>query len=158
MLFFKKKLTKTDIGEIQVTLDIAKESSDLVNKTINPDVFFGRLHLVLDSLIYLTKYDDYKIFSGGKPSSEYQRILDDLEVSVNTFIDRSYQKNLAKAQALKTEKGQQARMKKYAQTMFDAFDSASDFWEGYEGRPHYTGMLYTKNNLEYLHSLLDKYI
>ena len=158
MLFFKKKLTKAEIGLIQRSLDIANESSSLVNETVNPEVFFGRLHLILDTLLYLSKYDDYKIFSGGKPSTEYQRIIDGLEDSVGAFIERSYQKNLEKAQALKTEKGQQARMQKYAQTMFDAFDSASDFWEGYEGRPHYSGKLYTEGNLEHLHARLDKYI
>lgn len=128
MLFFKKKLTKAEIGQIQRSLDIATESSALVNETVNPEVFFGRLHLILDTLLYLSKYDDYKIFNGVKPSDEYRRILDGLEVSVDAFIDRSYQKNLSKALALKTEKGQQSRMKKYAQSMFDAFDTASDFW------------------------------
>lgn len=133
------------------------ESYDMVKSTTNPGVFFGRLCFCFDCALALTKYSD-DIFSGATPKQELERLSSNLEELVNDFIDRSYNAEYEKAMQLKTEKGRQNRMIKYFDTLESTFENAHSFWTGNSNSPHYTGPLYTENNLTKVKELKIKTI
>jgi len=68
------------------------DSVSLVNITVKPDVFFGRLHFTLDALLYLRAFEPKGIFLSS-PTNEYNKILQHLEITVDEFIDRARLKN-----------------------------------------------------------------
>ena len=151
------KISNWEKEHVANLLKQLKESAKLVNTTVKPDVYFGRLHFMFDTLLELQKYEKYKIFKGGLPSRDLQNLQNGLEKSVDDFIMRSYSKRLDKANSLKTENAKFNNMKKYADSMIEAFDNAPNFWEGDGMRPHYTGPLYAPKNWEKLTSLLYNY-
>lgn len=143
---------KTDKAEAARRLKQLTESYDLVNKTTKPDVFFGRLSFCFDCLLDLMTFKD-KVFRDATPEEEYLRLFDNIESLVDDFVTRSHGAEYAKAQQLKTEKGQRSRMEKYFANMYESFNNAASFWTGNPGYPHYTGALYTENNLNRLKSI-----
>lgn len=157
MGFFTPKISNHEKVQVQNLLKQIKESAHLVNTTVNPDIYFGRLHFMLDALMELQKYEKYKIFKGNGPTKDFKMLQNNLEQSVDDFIMRSYTKRLEKASLLKTEKAKFNNMKKYSDSMVEAFDNAPYFWEGNGIYPHYTGLLYTQKNWEKLNSLLFDY-
>ena len=157
MGLFTPKISNWEKEHVQGLLKQAKESAKLVNTTVNPEVYFGRLHFLFDTLLEMQKYEKYKIFKGNGPSKDLKMLESTLGQSVDDFIMRSYSKRLEKANSLKTEKSKFNNMKKYADSMITAFDSAPHFWEGNGMWPHYTGPLYTPKNWEKLTSLLYDY-
>ncbi len=158
MSLFTPKLPKHELPHVQNLLHIAQDSAKLVNETVNPDVFFGRLNMFLDVLLQLEQYEKYKILTGPKPSVQYRETLDKLGATVDLFITRSYQHALNSANTLKTEKGRQNRMRTYADKMLSAFAVANTFWTGNMRSPHYSGPLYTSENYQRLLSVLEPYI
>ncbi len=129
------------------------ESADLINTTTNPKTYFGRVGFAFDTLLELTKYEKYDIFTGSTPTDDLNKMKNNLEISVNAFIDRSYEAQLIKISTLKTQQGKKNSLNNYFDSMFSAFDCAKTFWTGDNHKPHYTGELYTKCNLNYLKSL-----
>ena len=96
-----------------------------------------------------------KVFSHSTPEEQYMLQLDSLETRVNNFIDRSYAEVLKQANQLKTEKGRKNRLEKYFISMEEAFYNCHSFWSGNPSSPHYTGKLYTENNLKKLTNLKE---
>ncbi len=152
---FKPKLSQFQIQQINSLLKQAQESAHLVNTTVNPAVFFGRLNFLLDVLLELQKYEPYRVFRGSPPSKEYSDILNNLEKSVDAFVTRSFQKQQSQAISLKTEKAKRARYDKFVVELISAFDCAHTFWTGNQAFPHYTGPLFAKENYQRIQALFE---
>ena len=150
MLFLHKYLefVKTTLGQIQ-------DSAKLVNTTVQPDVFFKRLHFMLDLLLRLQPYEQYKIFKGGTPTSDYNRILANIEATVDDFITRAVEANDIKVAALKTNKAKTRNRDDFAVKLISAFDCANTFWTGNHGFPHYSGKLFTPSNYKRVQAIYD---
>lgn len=133
-----------------------KESADIVNSTVNPNVFFGRLKFLIETLMYLQKYEGRYNFGSSTPTEDLNRVTDNIELTVSDFIKRAYQHNLKSAAKLKTEKGRHERMMRNYGEMKSSFDKASSFWNGDNFRPSYGGILYTENNSEELQQIYEK--
>ena len=163
MGLFTPKMTSLQLTQVKSLLKQAKESANLVNTTVKPDVFFKRLNFLIDTLMELKKFEVYRIFKGYSPSQNLSDIMADMDKTVCAFIDRSYKKTLLDASFLKTGGAQQAKLRKYFVTMLTAFEMSNDFWGGTNpdlsiGKfEHYTGPLYKPENLEYLHKLRQEY-
>ncbi len=127
-----------------------KRTTQLVNTTSNPEVYFGRLNYVFDMLLTLKRYEKYGIFTDFIPSREYDILLENLEKSVNDFIDRSFCSQEKKAEKLKTDKAKSNNMNRFIEKIRLSFKNSNTFWSGNIGEEHYTGRLYTKGNIEYL--------
>lgn len=149
------KKFRTDKSEAIRRLRQLTESYDLVQTTLKADVFFGRLSFCFDCVLDLMTYKD-GVFRDSTPEDEFNRLSGKLEELVNDFIVRSYNSEYKKAIQLKTDKGRQNRIEKYFINMESAFRSAHSFWTGNSGSPHYTGPLYTENNLTKLRELETK--
>lgn len=148
MSIFAPKPPEHVLQQVNGLLKQEQESLNLVNTTVNPEVFFGRLNFLLDVLLELRQYEKYKIFKGISPTHRYKNILENLGEIVNDFIDRSYAKVLEKIRSLKTEKARQSNLEKYAQSMLSAFEVSNNYFTGHTGTPHYSDRLYTEENLK----------
>ena len=145
--------TSTSDMQINTALKQADDCAKLINTTVKPDVFFGRLNFLLGILLDLQKYERQKRFHPLTPTQQYNQILSNLDATVHDFIERSHHQAVQKAEAMKTEKGKLNTLSKYADSLSAAFDTANTFWTGNTGCPHYTGTLYTANNLAQVNAL-----
>lgn len=98
-------------------LKIAEESAKLCNETVNPDVFFSRFDLMLEKLRQLAEIEHLVSFSGELPSISCQRIQKQRPAAIHDMIERSYNRMIQEARALKTKKGQDNKLVKYFTTM-----------------------------------------
>lgn len=156
MGLFTPQISKVELAEVKNMLKQVNDSTKLVNTTVKPDVFFGRLNFLFDLFLELKKYEKYKIFKGKTPTQDYNYLLNNLEHQVNLFIDRTYEKQQEKMSKLKTEKSKANSFEKYAENMRASFKSANNFWQGSSISSHYNGKLYTQNNILYLEKVLEK--
>lgn len=146
-----------DRQQAQSMLIQAKDCAKLVEATVNPDVFFERLHFMLDLTLTLQNYEEYKCFTGNTPSVLYQEIISNLGETVDKFITRAYNKQVEKSSKLKTETGKQKSNKKFAENLKDAFDHADSFWAGHETQVHYEGQLFTEQNYQRVLSIYKEF-
>lgn len=155
----KRKLTSADLQSIQGKLGQLQDSAVLLNTTVNPDVFFKRLNFTLDLLLDLQRYEHHKIFT-NLPSKDLQKILNNLEATVDDFIDRAIAANDQKLVSLKTEKARTKNREDFAIKLIATFDCANTFWSGNRVSPHYTGPLFTQSNylrVQNFYESLDSY-
>lgn len=156
MALFRKKLSQVEQMQFNNLLKQAQESAKLVNTTVKPDIFFGRLNFLFDVLYNMTKFEKkMKFKKGHAPIDDFNRLATNLELTVNDFIDRSYEKALEKVNSLKTEKGKKNHLQKYFDSMFLAFENSHSFWQGNNMSSHYTGILFTENNMKHLNDLYN---
>lgn len=70
-------------------LSKAREYAMKANTTTNPTVFFSSMQMVLDSLDELRQYEKMPIFKDKTPSADFERIVSNIGVTVDSFIDRA---------------------------------------------------------------------
>ena len=142
------KLSAFQAQQVQSMLIQSQDCARLVDSTVKPDVFFERLHFLLDLNLELQKYEKYKFFKGNLPSDIYQQTISNLGEIVDNFITRAYARQQEKVSKLKTEKGKQKSMLKFIDELKTAFDNADSFWTGHPNQSHYEGSLFTNENYE----------
>lgn len=160
-MFFSKPLSKAELQQVELLIKQVKASAELVNTTVKPDVFFGRLGFLLDGLKQLGTYEKYHLFHGSTPTKDLDRILANLNNTVNDFIIRAAGDADQKISQLKTIKGKRNRVSAFYTKMIYAFDNARTYWQGNQRYPHYTGPLYYRENIDLLkkeyNNLIKKY-
>lgn len=152
----KPSLSSYDIEHAKYLLKQLNESTNIVNHTTNPKTYFGRLNFIFDTLIEMTKYEKSGIYKGSSPTQNLNKLKNDLESSVNAFIDRAYEAQIIKTCSLKTEQGKINSLNKFFDSMFAAFECANTFWSGDSVKEHYIGKLFTSGNMAYLNSLHEE--
>lgn len=159
MGLFTPRISQAELSHVQMTMKQLQDSVNLVNTTEKPEVFFKRLHFSLDLLLELRRYEKYRIFKSGLPSNDYQKIINNLEATVNDFIDRAVLANDRKIAALKTESAKKRNREAFAIKLISAFDCANTFWSGNFSQsrayPHYTGPLFTVSNYKRVQAIYD---
>lgn len=98
-------------------LKIAQDCAKLVNTTVKPDVFFSRYDLLESVLACLVLTEPYVKFNGTQPMAQLRKVQAQRLQAERDFIQRSYDRMIQEARALKTEKGQSGRLVKYFTTM-----------------------------------------
>lgn len=98
-------------------LKIANDCANLVNKTTNPEVFFNRYDIMLETMDNLSEIERYVKFKGIKPHIQKQQLLEDKEHQTMIFIDRAYQKAKEDAATKTTEKGAKAFISRFFQKL-----------------------------------------
>lgn len=121
-------------------LKIAIDCQNLVNHTTNPKVFFPRYQLLLSVMACLALIEPYISFSGELPSHALHRFMAMEPQETCKFIQRSYDKMIAGARALKTAKGQSNKLQKY-------FDDMESWLTGAD-----------EESIQYLQSLKERHI
>ncbi len=149
------KATSADIAQAENLMRQLSESTALLNKTNVAKTFFGRLHFTLDILLELQKYEKYNLFSNSTPTQDYEKILSNLEATVNDFIDRSISSHIAKHEHLKTQKAKDRNLYKHISSLLSDFEDSDTFWQGNNMYPHYSGPLYTDSNYQRIKAMYD---
>jgi carboxypeptidase C (cathepsin A) len=103
----------------QQLLKIANDCAELVNTTVNPEVFFMRYNLMLENLEKLVGLECTGIFenSAELPSVAFSRIEAQFTAATNDFLERSFEKAKEHAETLKTESGKTNAIKRYFDNM-----------------------------------------
>lgn len=103
----------------QQLLKIVNECAEIVNTTVNPEVFFSRYSLMLEHLEALAGLECTGIFknSAELPSEAFFRIEEQFYVATNDFLDRSFEKAKTHADTLKTDKGKANAIQRYFDDM-----------------------------------------
>jgi hypothetical protein len=156
MGFFTPKISAHDLEYVTGRMNQLQDTIKLVNTTVKPDIFFKRLNFALDILLDLQQYEKYRIFKQSTPSSDYRKIVNNMEEIVDDFLDRAIANNEAKIASLKTAAAKTRNLNAFVDSLAFAFDHASSLWPGDRGKPHYSGPLYTKQNLERVHKLFNE--
>lgn len=100
-------------------LKIVRDCVELVNTTVNPDVFFKRYYLLLEHLEELVKLECTGIFANSKelPSVAFERVDIQFDSATNDFLDRSFESAKNHADTLKTENGKRNAINRYFENM-----------------------------------------
>lgn len=96
---------------------VASDCLELTTKTVNPDVFFFRYDMLIETLALLTLYHRMFRVPAQDPEPELRRALESRNMLTEDFIRRSHSNMAQKAAALKTEKARCGRYEKYYQEM-----------------------------------------
>lgn len=103
----------------QQLLKIIADCAELVNTTVNPDVFFSRYNLMLEHLETLAGFECTGIFDNSHelPSETFLRVEAQFEAATNEFLNRSFEAAKSHADSLKTESGKKNAIKRYFENM-----------------------------------------
>lgn len=156
MGWFTPKISSLQLQQVDNLLKQARESAHLVNSTVKPEVFFGRLNFLLDVLLELQKYERYKIFKGSSPSRDYNNLIRDLDKTVDSFISRAIKANNAKIESLKTPAAKERNRSKFLISLSFGFAYSKTFWQGNGMYPHYAGPLFTESNQARIQKMLEE--
>lgn len=109
----EQQLKEITVQQAQNDLRIIKDSAKLVEETINPDVFFERLILMVEKAKHLAVLEEYISFSGASPADAYDEIVNNHQEAIRYFLVRYLSDTFDKAQAMKTEKGRIGKYQKF---------------------------------------------
>ena len=156
MGLFTPKITKDQLAYTQRVYKQVLDCTALVNTTTSAKTFLGRLNMLLDCLLELQKFEKYKIFKGKKtPSKDYQRIIDNLELIVDRFLDRAIAENERERRCLQTDRAKENNYEKFVTNLYWDFKEAKTFWPGNGIYPHYVGSLLTQKNANRIRAMYD---
>lgn len=81
-----RELSDIEIESINDSVHKIVETYSILNSTLKPDIFFGRLGFLFDTLLSLQRYEKYEIFTENNPTKRIGDIQDGLENRVSQFI------------------------------------------------------------------------
>lgn len=151
----KLKPSDFEILQVKSLMGQLQESVEIVNTTTSPKTFWGRLNFSLDVLLELQKYEHLNLFYNSTPTADYNKILNNLEATVNDFIDRVIIAQSDKNEMLETQYEQDKRMEKCLSNLWNSFYESNDYWRGNNMFPHYDGKLYVDKNFERVEDMLN---
>ena len=94
-------------------LKIINECTNLINTTVNPDVFFKRYAILRETVAHLSKFSPYIKFKGTQPNQMMLEINRKEQLAISDFLHRYYNSVMEKANSLKTDKGKKNQYKKF---------------------------------------------
>ena len=118
--FFKPKMSAIEMQQVQSMLNQSGDCAKLIDSTVNPEVFFERLHFMLDLTLTLQQFEKYNCFRGSTPSALYKETIKNLDEIVEKFITRAFNKQKEKVSKLKTENGRIKSNIKFAKELKSA--------------------------------------
>lgn len=133
-----------------------RETYDILNSTVKPDIFFGRLGFLFDRLLMLQKYEKYGVFTENNPTKRILDIQNGLEGRIDRFVDRYMEYVYRTVSAKKTERGRANTLFDLTNKLISAFDCAENFWTGSKGFPHYDGPFFTEQNYRRVETIYDE--
>lgn len=122
-LFGNSKAKETARFMAPQWLKIARDCTNLVNKTTNPEVFFSRYDLLIEQYRNLAGIEHLVKFSGTKPSAQLRNVIASREHETELFLKRAFDKLTQDINKLKTAKAKGNRV--------DAFFSKMECYKDY---------------------------
>lgn len=97
------------------------ETTELVNNTVNPDVFFTRYDFLIELLTNLKSIEHLIDFKNGSPRDLLHQANSKRVQEINNFIERYYMETLMSIEKLKTDKAKQRRIDDFYPTLSNFF-------------------------------------
>lgn len=119
---------------------IMSDCSNILQTTVNPDVFFERLQLFSVHCFNLSFLEKYIHFSGASPSLLYDTYVRERPEVIQAFLVRYFTKTDIKASGLKTPKGKLNQYQKFYNSM----------------KPYFSEMY--ESNMDYIETMYKTYI
>lgn len=113
----KSKIKDNQKILFQRNLDIVNECAHLMESTKNPDVFFSRFKLYLETLEWLAKNENHFKLIGELPSEKLAKVKENSVKDINEFIDKYYQEIVSKINSLKTLNAKKNNCDKFRATL-----------------------------------------
>ena len=117
LVMSEQQLRQASVQQAQNDLRIMNDCKNLVSTTVKPDVFFGRLNLMVEKGEHLQKLEKYISFSGASPTAALNEIKQSYQEAVKQFLVRYFSDTFDKAEAMKTEKGKQNKYIKFYESL-----------------------------------------
>lgn len=109
----EKQLKEFTQQQAENDLRIIHDCTRLLEETLNPDVFFMRLDLLIEKAQHLCKLEKYISFSGASPVDALNEITNNYQQVINRFLIRYFSDTFDKAENMKTEKGKKGKYQKF---------------------------------------------
>lgn len=126
LIVSRKRLMELAKIEANNSLRIVQDSSRLVQTTTKPDVFFGRMQLMLEHSSNLAYLERYVPFTGASPMGALKTLLAEEQEVIKNFLIRYCWAVVEKADKLKTEKGQFNQWQKFYDSLSPYFHVMND--------------------------------
>lgn len=144
LIMTEQQLIATTIQTVQNDYRILVDSSELVQKTNKPDVFFMRLQLMIEKVESLCKLERYFkrsgiTFNGVQVQEMREDILQKYDEATRLFLVRYFTATLDKVDEMKTEKGKLGKIQKF-------YDSLQEYYS-----------LMSEENIEYVETKYKAY-
>ena len=117
LVMSEQQLRQVSVQQAQNDLRIMNDCKNLVSTTVKPDVFFGRLNLMVEKGEHLQQLEKYISFSGASPTAALNEIKQNYQEAVKQFLVRYFSDTFEKAEAMKTEKGKQNKYIKFYESL-----------------------------------------
>lgn len=124
--FNEKQLLKMTMPRIESDLRIINDCKKILAVTIEPDVFFPRLHLMEVKINDLVMFEPYVAFKGAKPSAALEEFNHDKQICVYDFLQRYYSAVETKAGKLKTQKAQIRQYQNFYDSLQGYYDAMNE--------------------------------
>lgn len=144
-----------EVDQVKSLMSQLHESVNIVNTTTSPRTFWGGLNFSIDVLLELQKYEKLGLFKESTPTQDYNRIINNLEATVDDFVDRVIIAQSNKNELLSTQREKDIRMKKCVENLWNSFYEANDYWQGNNMYPHYTGKLFSDDNFQRVDDMIS---
>lgn len=120
-LLFGKPQKRIDVASLNRDLEILNDCAELIESTVNPEVFFARYDLYMEKLSILSDAQSVRLVKvkGDDLVAKYKEMnTEEKRIStINEFIDRFWKSTCIKADNLKTEKGKNNRYQKFLDSL-----------------------------------------
>lgn len=117
LVMSEQQLRQVSIQQAQNDLRIMNDCRSLISSTVKPDVFFGRLNLLVERGEHLQRLEQYISFSGATPTAALNEIKQNYQEAIHQFLVRYFSDTFDKAEAMKTEKGKQNKYIKFYESL-----------------------------------------
>lgn len=126
LILTEQELKILTIQQAENDLRIMKDSAEIVEKTIKPDVLFSRLNLMVEKADHLCELEKYFALAGASikemsPSEMRDDIMQKYQEAIKDFLVRYFSDTFDKAEAMKTEKGKAGKYQKF-------YDSLQEYY------------------------------
>lgn len=127
LLSKNKKSLKSDAAMMAPQyLRIINDCSRIISETKNPETFFNRYDLLLETLSKFAEIEQYAPFKGEKPSAELYRLSSQREKDTDDFIDRYAQDTRMKIYELSSQKGKANKAEAFKNIMSEFSDRMTE--------------------------------
>lgn len=107
-------------------LRIVNDCASLIETTLNPDVFFMRLNLMMEKTKHLASLETFINFIGDSPSEAYEKFANNYQETVKQFLIRYFSDIFDKAETMKTEKGKLGKYQKFYDSLQQHYSYMND--------------------------------